>query len=291
VVSKLFNVTLLTCEFRFNLHPDLSLRRISQTLPFTYTGADLYALCSDAMLKAITRSAQKVDDKVKAHNASLPHGSQPITVAHFFDHFAKPEDTAVMVEEQDFEAARRELVPSVSAEELGHYERVRRAFEGTGSEKVIKADVEEHQKHVDARKSKLILPPTSSQANNHQDAAPIKSPPLRSLQGGPRMSPPGLRGKRKGSGKAKTGGESVFYFSSNPDDSTDVHNDATTDEDEYVIRTEHLGTTNGNNSTRKSAENGFVHRMGSAGKGKGKGSTLSDSTFGDAAMGDEDMYA
>lgn len=42
---------------KFNLDPDLDLRRVADGLPFTYTGADLYALASDAMLKAITRQA------------------------------------------------------------------------------------------------------------------------------------------------------------------------------------------------------------------------------------------
>lgn len=89
----------------------------------------MYALCSDAMLKAITRQAGAVDEKVKVYNATH---SMPITIAYFFDHFATEEDTAVMVTEQDFIDAHRELVPSVSADELGHYERVRKTFEGVG---------------------------------------------------------------------------------------------------------------------------------------------------------------
>lgn len=40
---------------KFSLDPDLDLKRVAESLPFTYTGADLYALASDAMLKAITR--------------------------------------------------------------------------------------------------------------------------------------------------------------------------------------------------------------------------------------------
>ena len=92
---------------KFNMHPDLSLRRVAESLPFTYTGADLYALCSDAMLKAITRQASAVDAKIKA----LPNG--PVTAAYFFDHLAAPDDVAVMVTEPDFLAAQRELVGSV----------------------------------------------------------------------------------------------------------------------------------------------------------------------------------
>lgn len=89
----------------------------------------MYALCSDAMLKAITRSAKIVDEKVATYNQT--HTPQ-ITIAYFFDHLASEEDTAVMVTEEDFMEAHKELVPSVSADELRHYDRVRRQFEGAG---------------------------------------------------------------------------------------------------------------------------------------------------------------
>ena len=92
---------------KFTMHPDMSLRRVAESLPFTYTGADLYALCSDAMLKAITRQASAVDAKIK--KLSGP----PVTTAYFFDHLATDEDIAVMVTEGDFFAANRELVGSV----------------------------------------------------------------------------------------------------------------------------------------------------------------------------------
>lgn len=92
---------------KFALHPELSLSRVADRLPFTYTGADLYALCSDAMLKAVTRKATAVDEKIKL----LP--GEPVSTAWFFDHLATPEDVAVMVTEEDFTNAQSELVPSV----------------------------------------------------------------------------------------------------------------------------------------------------------------------------------
>ena len=92
---------------KFISHPDLSLRRVAGRLPFTYTGADLYALCSDAMLKAIIRQAAAVDTKIK----NLPGG--PVSTAKYFDQYATKEDIAVMVTEEDFSAAQRELVGSV----------------------------------------------------------------------------------------------------------------------------------------------------------------------------------
>ena len=92
---------------KFTMHPDMSLRRVAESLPFTYTGADLYALCSDAMLKAITRQASAVDAKIKKLSGPA------VTTAYFFDHLATDEDIAVMVTEADFFAANRELVGSV----------------------------------------------------------------------------------------------------------------------------------------------------------------------------------
>lgn len=92
---------------KFTMDLDLSLQRVAGSLPFTYTGADLYALCSDAMLKAITRQTSAVDAKIKARPGA------PITTAYFFDHLATKDDTAVTVTEADFFAAQRELVGSV----------------------------------------------------------------------------------------------------------------------------------------------------------------------------------
>ncbi|KAJ9157524.1 Peroxisomal biogenesis factor 6 [Pleurostoma richardsiae] len=114
---------------KFTLHPTISLRAVAERLPFTYTGADFYALCSDAMLKAVTRQAARVDAKIRAMNAAGPPHQQ-VSTAYFFDHYASPEDVAVVVDGHDFADAQRELVPSVSAGELAHYERVRATFEG-----------------------------------------------------------------------------------------------------------------------------------------------------------------
>src|SRR3569833_4621604 len=101
-------------RLRYTHHPSVSLRDVAEKLPFTYTGADFYALCSDAMLKAVTSQATQVDAKIKALNAQ-PETRQPMSTAYFFDHPATAEDVAVTVTEQDFMDAHRELVPSVSA--------------------------------------------------------------------------------------------------------------------------------------------------------------------------------
>jgi len=129
VFNEAFHKLKLT-KSRFTLHPTISLPRVASRLPFTYTGADFYALCSDAMLKAVTRQASLVDSKIaQINNTNISSGKSKISTAYFFDHYASKEDVAVMVTEEDFVNAEKELVPSVSAKELEHYGMVRAQFE------------------------------------------------------------------------------------------------------------------------------------------------------------------
>lgn len=160
----------------------------------------MYALCSDAMLKAITRQARAVDEKVAEYNKT----HQPnITIAYFFDHLATEEDTAVMVTEQDFMDAHNELVPSVSADELLHYDRVRRTFEGAGKQ-------DEKKKQIEAAPATNGTPVATSSSNKGKGkaVAPIdeaedsvvhtESIDLNGTDGGAASS--------KGKGKAPTAG-------------------------------------------------------------------------------------
>lgn len=56
---------------KFKLDPDIRLEDVARICPFNYTGADFYALCSDAMLKAMTRVAEAVDAKIGALRFAL----------------------------------------------------------------------------------------------------------------------------------------------------------------------------------------------------------------------------
>jgi peroxin-6 len=242
---------------RFTLHNNLSLQRVASNLPFTYTGADLYALCSDAMLKAITRQARLVDSKVAAHNKNLMSGAHPLTVAGFFDHHATDEDIEVVVTEEDFENARRELVPSVSYEELQHYERVRRTFEGNGNAK------------KDSEKPQIAVSGTSpaGNGNGHLHDKPLTSAPAthsRRLSG---VKIKGLREKTLNSlHRSKSQKNNVVVDGTSQDGS----------DDEYTIDTSHLANGNGK----------LVHKGKSKGKGKG-----ALEGFGDAAGDDEELYS
>lgn len=127
---------------KFKLDPAMSLRAIAEACPFNYTGADFYALCSDAMLKAMAHKAEEVDAKIgmsrtsaaalliKQLTVSPPTailneeqaaGKPPINPQYYLAELAKPEDIQVLVSQRDFEQALAELVPSVSEAEMEHY--------------------------------------------------------------------------------------------------------------------------------------------------------------------------
>ncbi len=119
------------------------------------------------MLKAVTRQASAVDAKIALLNSqtsrlSITDGDskdagasaasnslekaqqdlnrpEKVTPAYFFDHYAMDEDIAVQVTEEDFMAAQRELIPSISAKELEHYQRVRAQFESVGEKEAREA--------------------------------------------------------------------------------------------------------------------------------------------------------
>ena|ERR1700761_4641518 len=59
---------------KFHLDPCLDLEQVVSHCPYTYTGADFYALCSDAMLEAMGRKARDVEKSISQYTAFLsPH--------------------------------------------------------------------------------------------------------------------------------------------------------------------------------------------------------------------------
>lgn len=79
---------------KFTLADDVSLLDIAKTCPFTYTGADFYALCSDSLLNAMTRVAQEVDEKWRDYNFKA---KTDLSLRHWFDNIATESDIQVTV--------------------------------------------------------------------------------------------------------------------------------------------------------------------------------------------------
>ncbi|KAG5335902.1 hypothetical protein C0989_012586 [Termitomyces sp. Mn162] len=115
---------------KFRLAPDLNLYEVAEQCPFNYTGADFYALCSDAMLNAMSRKAKDVDARIAQLNvAPGPHHYPiPLTSQYFLAEMASENDLNVLVSRQDFDRALEDLVPSVSQSEMDHYAKIQRRF-------------------------------------------------------------------------------------------------------------------------------------------------------------------
>ncbi|XP_063613596.1 peroxisomal ATPase PEX6-like isoform X2 [Penaeus indicus] len=80
------------------LGADVSLEQVAELLPLTLTGADLYALCADALYNALHR----ITCKIAAGEINK-------------------DEASVSVEEEDLSLAASHLIPSVTPSELAHY--------------------------------------------------------------------------------------------------------------------------------------------------------------------------
>ncbi|KAI8361089.1 P-loop containing nucleoside triphosphate hydrolase protein [Mortierella sp. GBAus27b] len=145
----------------FRLHPSLDLTNVAEKCPFNYTGADFYALCSDAMLKAMSRTADGIENRVavinKDETSTLP---RPITSQYYLDHLAQQDEILVQVTEEDFDQALAELIPSVSAQELEHYQQVQKMFNSDDFAKNMEAaaaEEEQRQKELDEEQEQREL--------------------------------------------------------------------------------------------------------------------------------------
>ena len=91
------------------------LARVARRVPATFTGADLYALCADAWMRAAKRA--------------VASAGRDATTVDDFDVSGKAPDVAV--EPADFAFALEALTPSLTDEELARYARMRADFEGS----------------------------------------------------------------------------------------------------------------------------------------------------------------
>ena len=144
---------------KYDLHPDFDVDTVLAQCATTFTGADLYALCSDAMLNAVRRSIDEIEavrsglprasgggeegggggadsasggggggrDNVSnggggsgSAAASLPEPNQPQQ--------KKPKKAQVLVTSADFLEALANLTPSVTREQMKHYESLHAQF-------------------------------------------------------------------------------------------------------------------------------------------------------------------
>ncbi|MEQ2223556.1 peroxisomal assembly protein [Ilyodon furcidens] len=91
---------------KFQLEPAVNLQDLVDQCPAHMTGADLYALCSDAMTAAIKRKIHLINDGLDS------------------------EDSPVLVSVEDFSSALKNFKPSVSEKELQRYRNIHQELTG-----------------------------------------------------------------------------------------------------------------------------------------------------------------
>ncbi|MBW0483623.1 hypothetical protein O181_023338, partial [Austropuccinia psidii MF-1] len=114
----------LTRKFKFeeDLTLDWVIDRLEEDQSKNFTGADFYAICSEAMMRCLSRRIEKLES-----GKMLEIGEdQDEGIAKMGDDGAVNEE--IRVGRIDFLAALQQVVPSISLHEMKHYEEVQMKF-------------------------------------------------------------------------------------------------------------------------------------------------------------------
>ncbi|KAG5481929.1 hypothetical protein LSCM1_05639 [Leishmania martiniquensis] len=125
--EQLFALKALTRKF--DMSEDVDLLALLEPLDFVYTGADFFALCSDAMMFAVEDALEEVQQQsttgalAEAATARTPD-SAPVTATQAAEEELKP----IKVCMEHFLRARAQLKPSVTKADLHKYNVLKRKF-------------------------------------------------------------------------------------------------------------------------------------------------------------------
>eukprot|EP00808_Paulinella_micropora_P020257 g16806.t1 len=101
---------------KFNLAQDVSLLEVAQRISLNATGADLYSLATDSMLRALQHKIDQVEGEAKRLRSDQPNLTARALLANM-----SAQDRQVTVTQADFLDALKSLTPSLSQAELDHY--------------------------------------------------------------------------------------------------------------------------------------------------------------------------
>lgn len=117
---------------RFQLDPTVNLQQVVEHCPAQMSGADLYALCSDAMMVAIKRKMVFMEG---GENTAETFGVSWCPTVLFSsvcqsNSGKDGEDSPLLMCPEDFMTALESFQPSVSDEELLRYRNIQQKLEG-----------------------------------------------------------------------------------------------------------------------------------------------------------------
>ena len=119
---------------KFKLKEDVRLEDVIATCPTNYTGADFYALASNALSMAIRRRAKEIKGIIDETNKNCPYYATPTTIPKFLQNLSE-EELDVKVGMDDFLEARESIVASVTKEENEKYLKLKEEYSPTIKEK------------------------------------------------------------------------------------------------------------------------------------------------------------
>ena len=105
---------------------DVDLDVVAKECPPNFTGADLYSLCSDALISAVKRKISLFEEKLLLLNKNKTE-KEKLTPNDLFSEM-KEDDFSVSVSQEDFLSAIKTVTPSVSEKELVHYQNLQKSY-------------------------------------------------------------------------------------------------------------------------------------------------------------------
>lgn len=115
---------------KFRLAPDVDLSEVVAHVPATCTGADFSAVAAQALMRALKRRVAELEEELGVLNEEEGEGGKDegvLSLRTFLGQLA-PEELEARVKQEDFLAAAEAVNPSVTHEELQHYEKLRAQF-------------------------------------------------------------------------------------------------------------------------------------------------------------------
>lgn len=92
------------------------------------TGADFYALCSDALSQAYRDKVRELEDEVETFNSENFY-QQPISLSTYMEQ--NQEKLKVFVNSNHFNTALERFTPSVTPDELARYRQIKEQISNT----------------------------------------------------------------------------------------------------------------------------------------------------------------
>jgi peroxin-6 len=121
---------------KFPFGEDVDLSDVVSRLPPNFTGADFSAVAAQALMRALRRRVAELEEELAVFTVGGVVGTVggtgggKLSLGTFLSHLS-PEECVARVYQEDLLEAATKVAPSVAAEELAHYERLRLQFSST----------------------------------------------------------------------------------------------------------------------------------------------------------------